>query len=209
MHAMENKDKSLLATFCKMDELPEPVRLVNEKFGPILEKYNYRSFFSTEVRITESGEGFFIDPTCRAGSPPSQLQTEMISNLGEIVWRGANGEIVEPEPVKQFGVQAIFHVARDDWEVLKIPQEIEPFVKVGFSCMVDGNICVPPDKEGVCEIGWVLGLGDSIQEAINHLKENVEQMPCGVEVRIDTVDELLKQAKEVKFTDEPIPESVS
>lgn len=206
LHGMEAKDKALLATFCKFNDLPDPVRLVNERFGPVLAKYGYRSFFSTEVRITEEGEGFFIDPTCRCPSPPSQLQCEMIGNLGEIVWCGANGLVIEPEPVKQFGVQAIFQVPRGDWFVLKIPHELQQWVKVGFSCMVDGNICVPPDQSGVAEIGWVLGIGDSIEEAIDHLKENVEQMPSGVEVQVGAIGELLEQAREVEFTDEKVPE---
>jgi len=129
----------------------------------------------------------------------------MVANLGEIVWNGANGKVIEPEPVAQFGVQAIFHVDRSDWAVLKIPDEIEQWVKVGCSCMVDGNICVPPDEHGVAELGWVLGIGDSVEDAISHLKENVEQMPCGVEVHVDALAKLLEQAKEVDFTDEKLP----
>ena len=52
----------------------------------------------------------------------------------------------------------------------------------------------------------VLGIGDSIEEAIDHLKENVEQMPSGVEVQVGAIGELLEQAKEVEFTDEKVPE---
>jgi hypothetical protein len=195
MHAMECKDKSLLATFCKFSELPDPVRMVNEKMGPVLKKYGYRGFFSSEVRITEDGKGFFIDPTCRAASPVSQLQSEMIGNLGEVVWSGANGLCLSPEPTAQFGVQSIFKVCRDQWEVLEIPGEIQEHVKVSFSCLVDGKICVPPDPDGVEEIGWLTATGNSIQEAIDNLKEYQEQMPDGVCVQTDSLADLLKEAK--------------
>lgn len=205
IHCLENKDKSALATFCRFDQLPDPVRLVNERFGPVLAKYGYRSFFSTEVRVTENGEGFFIDPTCRAPSPPSQVVCEMIENYGEVIWHGANGIIVEPEPVARFGVQSIFHVDRHDWEIFKILEEIEQFVKIGFSCMIDGNICVPPDPDGVEEIGWALGIGDSAHEAISHLKENVSRMPEGVTVNVDSLAELLITASENDFTPDKLP----
>jgi hypothetical protein len=92
IHGMEAKDKAYIGTWQKYSDLPEPLRRVGDAFSPILAGFDYRSFFSTEVRITEDGEPYFIDPTCRAGSPPSQVMTEMIANYSEIIWGGANGK---------------------------------------------------------------------------------------------------------------------
>lgn len=196
VHGMENKDKSYLGTFCPFDELPDPVRKVNEEFGPILDGYGYAGPFSTEVRITEEGLGYFIDLTARYGSPPSQVQCEMIANMGEIAWYGANGICVDPEPADKFGVQALFSVDREDWQVFKLPPEIEKHVRIGFSCMVDGMVCVPPDPQGASEIGWLCATGSTIEYAIHNLIKYNEEMPSGVEVRIDTLAGLLKEAKE-------------
>lgn len=214
IHAMECKDKALLATFCKFNELPDPVRQVNEKMGPVLKRYGYRGLFSTEVRITEDGKGYFIDPTCRAASPVSQVQCDLIGNLGEIVWNGANGKCINPEPTARFGVQAIFKVCRENWEVIDVPPEIEQHVKVSFSCLIDGKICVPPDPNGVEEIGWLTATGNSIKESIDNLKEYQEQMPDGLCVQSDSLAELLTEAHTaqehgMKFTNQKIPEPSS
>jgi hypothetical protein len=214
IHGMECKDSAYIGGFQRMKDVPEEVRCVNEDFSPVLAAYGYRSAFSTEVRITKGGESFFIDPTCRFPSPPSQVMCEMVGNLGEIMWRGANGILVEPEQVAKFGAQAIFNVHRDEWSVYEIPEELDQWVKIAFSCKVDGKICVPPDSEGISEIGWVVGIGDTIQDAITHLRENKDAMPGGCDVKFDSLAKLLKeihsaQEKGMEFTDEEVPEPSS
>lgn len=214
IHGMEAKDSAYIGTFQKFQDVPEEVRIVNDAMTPVLASYGYRSAFSTEVRITKEGESYFIDPTCRFPSPPSQVMCEMIGNLGEIIWHGANGELVEPEQIAQFGAQAIFKVDRDDWGVFEIPEEIDQFTKISFSCKVDGKICVPPDPAGVSEIGWCVGIGDTIEEAIAHLKEVKDQMPDGCSVQFSSLADLLKEmhtAKELgmEMTNEEIPDPAS
>ncbi len=211
IQGFENKDKAYLMAFQEFDKMAPEIRVINEKFGPILAKFGYRGMFSTEVRITEDDESFFIDPTCRFASPVSQGQVEMIGNLGEIIWHGANGILVEPEQAAKFGAQAIFKVDRDHWGVFKIPEEIEQFVKISFSCKSNGLICVPPDPQGVAEIGWCVGIGDTIEDAIEHLREVVDQMPAGVTVEFGSLTDLLKELKTaeeagIELTPDEIPE---
>lgn len=136
---------------------------------------------------------------------------EMISNFGEIVWLGANGKMVEPEPDAQFGVQAIFKVDRDDWGIIKIPDELDPWVKVSFSFKLEDKICVPPDPQGVSEIGWLVAIGDTMEDAIESLREKVGEMPEGCHVEFQSLADLLKEVKVateegMKFTDGEIPE---
>lgn len=214
IHGMEAKDSSYLGAFQKFIDLPPEVRIVNEAMGPVLGKYGYRSFFSTEVRITKEGESFFIDPTARAGSPPSQVVCEMMANYGEIVWGGANGVLVEPESAAQFGCQAIFKVDRDHWGVFELPPEIDQWVKISFSCKQDGKICVPPDPQGITEVGWCCGIGDTMEEAIEHLREVKDQMPDGVKVEFSTLADLLTEIQTAEesgmsFTDDKVPEPAS
>lgn len=211
IHGMESKDKAYIGAFQKFADCPPETRGVNEAFSPILKQYGYRSMFCTEVRITKEGESYFIDPTCRFPSPPSQCLCEMIRNLGEIIWHGANGILVEPEQTAKFGAQAIFHVDRDHWGVFKIPKEIEQWVKISFSCQSNGLICVPPDPQGVAEIGWCVGIGDTIEGSIDHLREIVDQMPAGVNVEFGSLTDLLKELKTAKevgieLTTQEIPE---
>lgn len=211
VHGMEAKDKAFLGTFCQFDELPEPVGKANELIGPVLQKYNYRGSFSTEVRITDDDVGYFIDATARSGSPPSQVQCEMIANYGDIVWYGANGTCVDPEPADKFGVQAMFSIDRSEWACLKIPASIQQHVRVGFSCMVNGMVCVPPECPGKTESGWLCATGSTIEYAIHNLKQYAEEMPDGVDVQIGALSKLLEEAKEAgekgyTFTNQEIPE---
>jgi len=211
IHGMEAKDSAYIGTFQKFSDVPEEIRCVNEAFTPILASYGYRSAFSTEVRVTPEGESYFIDPTCRFPSPPSQVMCEMIGNLGEVIWHGANGELVEMEQNASFGAQAIFHIDRDEWGIFEIPEEIDDFVKISFSCKVDGKICVPPDPQGVAEIGWCCGIGDTIDEAIGHLRDVKDKMPEGCHVKFESLADLLKEmnaANEagMEMTEDKIPE---
>ena len=210
LHGIECKDKSYLCAVQPMADIDERVRVVPEKFGPVLGDYGYRGFFTCEVRIKDQ-DSYFIDPTCRAGSPPSQLMTEMVKNLGEIIWHGANGELVEMEPAAPFGVQAVIKSDREpcEWEVLDIPDKIKRWVKCGFACEVDGKICIPPHPLGGM-IGWLVALGETIEEAIENLKEYRKDLPDGLDCDVDSLANLLKEAEEAKgmgieFTEDKLP----
>ena len=148
LHGMEAKDKAYLGTMAKYDEIPEQLLAVNKVFGPVLATEGYRSFMSTEVRIA-GDDFFFIDPTLRAGSPPSQVMAELFGNYTEILWRGAQGECIDPEPTDLFGVQAILCVKGDKtaWRAFEPPEEIKDFIKCGNCTMIDGKLCFPPDAD--------------------------------------------------------------
>ena len=214
IHGVEQKDQSYLGAFQKFEDVPPEVRIANDQFGPVLARYGYRSWFSTEVRITEDDDSYFTDPTCRAPSPPSQVMCEMIANYGDVIWHGANGTLIDPEPAAQFGVQAIFKVDRDEWGVIKLPEELDQWVKVGFSCKMGDKICVPPDPQGVAEIGWVTAIGDTMPEAIETLRDRVGEMPEGCKVEFSSLADLLKEVRDAQkegmsFSDEPVPEPAS
>ena len=214
IHGVEAKDSAYLGAFQKMSDAPKEITFINEEFGPVLARYGYRGAFSTEGRITEEGETFFIDPTCRFPSPPSQCMCEMIGNLGDIIWQGANGVLIEPEQKFQFGAQAIFKVDRDEWGIFAIPAELDQWVKISFSCKLGDNICVPPDPQGVEEIGWVVGCGDTIEEAIAALKEHAEAMPDGCNVQIWAIPDLLESIHKAEdegmaMTEQEVPEPAS
>lgn len=217
VHGMEAKDKAFIGAFQKFSDLPEELRIVNDEFGMILGHYRYRSFFSSEVRITDEGESYFIDPTCRAGSPPSQIMTEMIDNYAEVIWGGANGELIEPEPAAKFGVQAIVSLKgnREKWRSLKAEGELDRWLKCG-NCLRNGDQLVfPPDPDGHdADVGWMVGIGDTLDDAISHLRENSKLLPDGACCDYAPLADLLREIKEaegkgMEFTDQPIPEPAS
>lgn len=210
MHGMECKDKSYFCSIQPMRDIDERVRIVPEKFGPVLGRYGYRGFFSCEVRIKDE-DSYFIDPTCRAASPPSQVMTEMFGNLGEIVWKGAQGILVEPEPTATFGVQALLKCDRDldEWVTIEVPDKLKQWVKMGFCCEIDGKICIPPHPLHTM-LGWLCATGDDLEAAIETLKEYRDELPDGITCDVDSLANLMKEAETAKqegieFTEQKLP----
>lgn len=215
VHAMEKKDKALLATVANFGDIPEIVRKPTEAFAPILAEFGYRQFFSSEVRI-KGEQAYFIDPTLRCASPVSQLQTELFGNLAEIIWRGANGECIDPEPTAEFGIQLAVTMEREkgDWAVAKIPEELKPWLKCGFATEIDGRICIPPSEWMHDEFGWLVATGDSVTAVIDRAKELVELLPDGLSSDATMLAGLLDEVKSaeaqgIEFTDQPVPEPAS
>lgn len=212
VHGMEAKDKAFVGTFQRYDDLPEQVRHVTDAFAPVLAEHGYRSFFSCEVRITDDDECFFIDPTCRAGSPPHQAMTEMIANYAEVIWYGANGILINPESAAKFGVQALCKLDRDPdcWTYLNLPGETDRWLKSAHALGSGDMLALPPSSKITgCE-DWLVGVGDTLEEAIKHLKHNAEELPDGASCDCNSLIDLLReieQAEEkgMEFTDQPVP----
>lgn len=211
IHAMEHKDQALLATFAQIHDLPGPLKFVAEKFLPVLGDYGYRGFFSTEVRVTKDGTPYFIDPTLRAGSPPSQVQCDMIANYGEVVWGAANGQIMEPQPTAQFGVQAVLKArsSPDEWTTIKLPESLVECVKAGHAMQVDGLLCLPPGKAEELNL-WLTATGDTIRDAIATLQGYVDELPedlsCDMLPFVKILDEVYQAEKQgMEFTDQTVP----
>lgn len=211
-HGMEAKSKGYIGTFQKFNDLPEEVGGILKAFGPVLARYGYRGFFSTEVRITKDRTSYFIDPTCRAGVPPSQVMAEMIGNYAELVWQGANGNCIEPEPAAKFGVQVLcgFDRQTDRWMTAKIDPELDRWLKCG--CCVGGKdmLWFPPIEPGTNACDWLVGIGDTAEEAVRHLKHNRDLLPDGVDCDYACLAGLLEEINEaeekgMEFTEQPVP----
>lgn len=210
-HAMENKDKSLIGTLQKFADLPEEVRSVADAYGPVLEGYDYRGFFSAEIRIKED-KSYFIDPTCRAASPPMQCLCNLVANLGEIVLAGAHGELVEPKGQSEFAAQAVVTVERDksDWLVIELEPELRKRMKIGFACGINSRVCVPPTPLKNM-VGWLVATGDSIEETVGSLKSDAAKLPAGLHCDVSSLSDLIRQIrsaeeKGMEFTEQPVPD---
>lgn len=209
IHGMECKDRSYLGTAVNMDEVDDRVTRFTHEFSSVLNPY--ANAFSTEVRLTDE-EDYFIDPTLRFGIPPSQVMVEMIDNLPEIIWSGANGELVEPEYAARFGVQAVVESKSEDclWTSGEIPKEIQRWFKMPRSCQIGNKWCISPDPTYGPSIGWLVALGDSIQEAIDTLKAHASELPKGWTADVDSIASLIKEIQEaqsigLQFTEQKVP----
>lgn len=171
---VEVKDAAYLGVVKPYIALPSFIREANTKLSPVFSRYDYRGLFSSEIRVTEDKTAYFIDPCCRAGSPPSEVYVEAYSNWPEIVWGGAHGELVEPKPVAKYLAELMIESswAESHWQSVEVNSEAKPFVKWKYPCVIDGVTYIIPNDQKVSLIGAVVGIGDTIKDAIKRCLDN-------------------------------------
>ena len=175
----EKKNELYLGSVLSDKELPDEIKVVNEAMAPILANYGYRNWWATEIRVAD-GIPYFIDPTPRMPGQTGEHQLESIKNFADVIWRGANGEVVTPEFNWQFAAEATLHYDSDtidhavgqEWKTLDIPKEVLRWVKLYHYCKIDGLYHFM--AEGTDEVGVVIGEGDSVQASIKNLAEHLE-----------------------------------
>lgn len=199
----EIKSTSFLGCVMEYSKLPGYARRTNEALATFFKKNLYRNFFSTELRIHEE-EGkhvaYLIDPCCRAGSPPHEIYLEIFSNWPEVMWYGAEGKVIDPEPVSQYGVFLAMRAdwADKHWQTVKVPDDIRHLVKLRNFCKIDGVYQIIPSSYGRQQIGACIGLGESPESAIEQCIEVSEQIrPEGmIDIEVESLDKALTTAKE-------------
>ena len=91
----EKKDEGYICAVQDWAKMPAALTDIYETLAPTLEKYQYRNVLSLESRMGKDIT-YLCDPCCRGGSPPFELQLNLIENLAEIIWEGADGKLIEP-----------------------------------------------------------------------------------------------------------------
>jgi hypothetical protein len=212
---VEVKDKGYLGAVRDYKKLSEPVKIVNEKLAPFMKEAGYAQFFSTEIRVTDEGVPYLIDLTTRCPAPPSALYWEMIENVGEIVEDGANGILVEPIWRAKYGALAIIHssFAEERWCPVSVDPEVRQWVKWRNYAEIEGQgYIIPTEGVRMCEIGDVIGIGDTIEEAIEACREHAEGVKgFGLHINTDAVIEALNEIhnaeeNDIIFSDDEMPE---
>jgi len=206
MTGVEVKDEAYLMKTVAWRDLPEPVRTVNEKLAPALKRYGYRGFISTEVRVTKDGKSYLIDPCCRAGSPPNELYQVMISNLADVIWYGAEGIVIEPDFKAKWGAEVLLisDWADENWMQVSFPESVRENVKLRNFCCIEGEYYVIPQWTGCAEIGAVVGIGDTPDEAIAEVKRIADLVEGHLlDKPIDALDIAREQLEQVLGPDKP------
>lgn len=166
---IEVKDAGYIGMVKPYEMLPKEVRFVNEKLAPTFKEYGYNSFWSDEIRIGKDKKPYLIDPTCRMASPAGECYLHLFENWGEIIDMGSNGILVNPKTTKRFAAQAILTCsdAEDHQVAIDIDPSIRKFVMLYHSAKIDGYEVVLPTDAKMIEIGSVVGVGNTVDEAIN------------------------------------------
>lgn len=210
----EKKNECYLAVVKPLDQMAPEFSLVNDAISPELAKYNYRQFFSTEVRV-KGDVSYFIDPTCRTASPAGEEMLDLFGNIGDIMWHGAHGELVQPEITARFAGEAYMHwtAGEDEWKCVTVPEGLPAQVKLYGCAYMDGAYYWPPEDEEV--IGCIVSTENTPQKVIDAIKETSEALEES-SVRVDTASfvDLLKEIESaeeqgIEFTNKEMPEPAS
>lgn len=180
----EAKDAGYIGQVRSWERLPAGLKSINERLAPVLAELGCRGFFSTEVRIGSDRVPYLMDPALRAGSPPSEAYIELFSNWDEIMWAGAAGELVTPQPVARYMAEVVL---RSDWGRehflgVEFPPELRRFIKLHGHCRIQGQDYAVPLK--IREVGAAIGLGQSMEEAVGAALRHAEAVE-GLEVEFD------------------------
>ncbi len=208
----EAKNQLYLGSVKKRTDLPEDVLAVNEALAPELAAYGYRNFWATEIR-KKGDRAYFIDPTARMPGQTGEQLLETCTNLAEVIWHGAHGELIKPEFAYKFAAEATLHYTEhedDVWKVLRVPEKEKQWFKLYQFCEADGLHHFPPSHSD--ELGVVLGVGASTEAAIEHLKENLEAIgdePVSADLSgfADLIEQIeTAEAEGVDFGDSNLPD---
>lgn len=207
----EKKNELYLGARTDYDKLPEEVRLVNEKFSPVLEEHGFRNFFATEIRNFE-GTPYFIDPTIRMPGQTGEQLLETMTNLPDVIWKGAHGELIQPEWAADFAASATLNYKGDleDVKHIRVPDDARRWVKLCRYRQRGDEYIFPANKRE--DVGVVIGMADDIMATIESVKENFEaigdeSLSVKLEGFKDLLEDIQKAEKEgIEFTDRTVPD---
>jgi len=208
----EKKSQSYFATWKPREEMPPEIWDITQAAAPTLAQLDYCNFISSEVRV-KGKKSWWLDPCFRCPSPAGEEQLEWYLNFPTIVWRGANGELEQPEmAAKYFGEAVIeFQGERDGWKTIQIPDEIKRWVKLYACGRNEDGYHYPPQQDPEC-IGTLVGMGDTPEEVLDHLKtlrDALKDEP--VSIAIEPIADLfteIESAEEqgIDFSEHEMPE---
>ena len=158
---IEIKGSGFVGVFTEYAKLAPSITRFNQAMVPEFKKYGYRGFFSTELRIGRDKKDYMIDFCARCPSPPNELYQELYKNLAKIIWNGANGIMVDPEPIAKYGAEAVMHStwAINNWQPVEFPKDLKLHIKLRNALVKKGRYYNIPQGDGGSGIGGGCGLG--------------------------------------------------
>lgn len=173
--ALEVKGDALISHVVDSEDFPTQLSAVDDIL--VEQGYlgdQYRQFFTVETRVDEAGIGFPIDPCCRFGRPMVGTVLYNILNLAEVMWEGADGNLVEPKYRDEYVVELMIECPSVETQgaVLEFPDSIARFVFLSDVCVSKGKRTVLPAD--ISNVGSVVAGGDTLDEAIALVKKRAK-----------------------------------
>jgi len=198
---IECKDLGYVGEIRNYKDLPASVTDFNAAISDTLKGYGYKGFLSTEMRVGKDKVSYMIDMTCRCPSPPSELYQEMYINISEIIWEGSGGVLIDPIPAAKFGVQALIysHWCEDSFLPLEIKEDKKRFIKLINATKIKGVYYIIPQAHKTDVVGSVIGMGDTLEAALENIKENSEGIKgYDIEIKMGSMDKIQIEMDKLK-----------
>ena len=214
LHGIEAKDEAYFSAVTKREDMPEQLLPIMEAFSPYLKETQYRCQWSMEVRVNDEGN-FFIDPTCRGGLPSTGSQCLALDNLADIIYEGADGNLVEPKYNCRFTAEAMvkIHGEINAWNTMELTPKLREHLQMSGYCMVGDKPWFPPEA-GVVEdeIGWLVATGDTPTATLDLLNALADELPDGCSASVESVADVVREIEAmkdegIKLTDAVMPEA--
>jgi hypothetical protein len=192
----EVKDRAYVGKV--MDKYPDVVVEPDEFLADWFRQTQYRNFYSTETRVTKDGKEYFIDLAARLPSPPGAVELEAISNLGDVVWAGAGGELEEPKWSHPYVAELKLECqwAETHWTPLNFPKKYRNYIKLQNACQQDGLYWLAPLHVPILQRVSAVGLGDTAKTAIDQAIEAAKSIKAGGENDFTFSESTLTDAQE-------------
>jgi hypothetical protein len=118
---------------------------------------------------------------------------EMMDNLAEIMWYGAEGKMVDPIFNCKFGIEVMIHSdwADKNWQAVHVEPKIRKWVKLRNLTKIEGTYYIVPHEQGLPEIGAVVAIGNSMDECIEKVKKYAEQISgYRIDIKVGSIDNM-------------------
>jgi hypothetical protein len=199
---VEIKDCGYCGVIVDYKKLPKGLQEINALLAPTFKEFGYCGMYSNEIRIGLDGQFYLIDMTCRHPEPPTCLQLEIYENYSEMIWLIAQGIVPEIKTKFKYGVQIII---KSDWaktqdQYVSFPEQFKHFVKLKNMYIKEGKRYYQP-QPGVEmeEIGAVIGMGNTLEEAINQAKAIAKQVKgYSIVCNGDALDKATEEIEKLK-----------
>ena len=185
---IELKDIGYYGRIMPYNTLPSQLKIVTDKLAPIFQNYTYRGSYSNEVRVDKKKVGYLIDQTMRLPSPPGSLMYVMYENLAEMVWSVASGILPKVKYKYEHGVQFIIksELAKTEPVAIQFPSQYKDYIDIkNLVIDDDGTHYYTPNSVEMREIGSVVGVGHTMEQAVKMATEIAETVK-GFDIKINT-----------------------
>jgi hypothetical protein len=192
LFGIEHKDTSYSCKIVNYEDIPKPMKDIQDAMEPFFKKNNANGMYSTEMRVKEKLNIHFGDMTSRPGSPPSEIVCKAYKNFPEAVFASASGENINLEEKKPYWASVVLSSewCKKEASVIKFADKIADKVCLRNVCKVDGLFkYIPTGDTGM--MGCAIGSGDSLEEAQSEALEVAGQVEAdGIYFDKDTFDNM-------------------